>query len=60
MNIKYNEKLFSIEKQNKQISFQRKIHEEKLLALIEELLPELTRKAQNYSSLGKKGLILCF
>jgi hypothetical protein len=35
--------------------FQKRIHDEKLIALIESLIPELTRKAQNYSQLKKKG-----
>ncbi len=55
------EKKFSGYKTTKTIFlfwFQRKIYDEKLLAFIESLLPELTRKAQNYSLLGKKGLIL--
>ena len=35
--------------------FKKKIHEEKLLNTIESLLPELTRRAQNYNQLSKKG-----
>ncbi len=33
---------------------QRKISDEKLIIVIESLLPDLTRKAQSYSQLGKK------
>ncbi|CAF5217048.1 unnamed protein product [Rotaria magnacalcarata] len=34
--------------------YKRKIHDEKIIATIEGLLPELTRKAQNYGQLRKK------
>ena len=37
--------------------FQRKIHDEKLIVIIEGLLSELAHKAQSYSQLGKKGRI---
>ncbi|CAF3955463.1 unnamed protein product, partial [Rotaria sordida] len=45
-NIHQTEQLFN--------EYKRKIHDEKLIATIESLLPELTRKAQNYSQLRKK------
>ncbi|CAM2712242.1 unnamed protein product [Rotaria socialis] len=35
--------------------FKRKIYEEKLPNCIESLLPELTRRSQSYTQLGKKG-----
>ncbi|CAF4079785.1 unnamed protein product, partial [Rotaria sp. Silwood2] len=34
--------------------YKRKIHDEKMIVTIENLLPELTRKAQSYSQLRKK------